>query len=163
MAVSVVTMAWYTTFDCRHFPSRGHSDFFQRLQSFFCSAGTIVAWDNVLFYCDEMIDFMLGMHEQLSLSIFLLKILCKRCFLLKHLSTKFKNFLPRLVLTLEFHGGLYHTMLLFLLRVARSQTLIIRFHNYHLATTRIVYIANIWILPVILPYFLISVITLGHT
>ena len=97
----------------------------------------------MLLYCDAMIDFMLGMHEQLSLSVCLLKILCKRCFLLKHLLTMFKNFLPRLVLTLEFHRGLYYTMFLFLLRVARSQTLIIRFLNYHLARTRIVYIASI--------------------
>ena len=45
-----------------------------------------------------MIDFMFGMHEELSLSVRLLKILCKGCFVLKHFSTMFKNVVSRLVL-----------------------------------------------------------------
>ena len=45
-----------------------------------------------------MIDFMFGMHEELSLSVCLLKILCKGCFVLKHFSTMFKNVVSRLVL-----------------------------------------------------------------
>ena len=35
----------------------------------------------------------------------LLKILCRGCPFGKHLSMMFRNFLPRSVLTLAFHGG----------------------------------------------------------
>ena len=44
----------------------------------------------------------------------LLKILYKGWIFVKHLSTMFKNYLPRLVFIFEFHGGLYHVMFCFL-------------------------------------------------
>ena len=48
----------------------------------------------------------------------LLKILESGWFFGKHLSTMWRNFFPRLVLTLQFHGGLYQVVFLcrFLLR-----------------------------------------------
>ena len=44
----------------------------------------------------------------------LLKILQSGWFFWRHLMTMRRNFLPRLVLTLELKGGLYHVMSLFL-------------------------------------------------
>ena len=46
------------------------------------------------------------------ISVCLLKILWSGWFFGKHLSTMCRNFLPRLVLTFELKGGLYHVMFL---------------------------------------------------
>ena len=48
----------------------------------------------------------------ISFSVCLLKILWSGWFFGKHLSTMCRNFLPRLVLTFELKGGLYHVMFL---------------------------------------------------
>ena len=61
------------TFDWRHFPSSGQSRFFLQLQVSGCCAGELKFERTYL--CDEMTDFMLGMQEQLSFSVCLLKAL----------------------------------------------------------------------------------------
>ena len=76
-----------------------------------CCVGVFVN-ERTCLLCDEMIDFMFGMHELLSLSVCLLKILWSGWFFGKNLSTMCRNFLPRLVLTFEAKGGLYHVMFL---------------------------------------------------
>ena len=50
----------------------------------------------------------------ITFDVFFLKILCDLCSLRKYLSTKFKNLLPTLVVTLLLNGGLNQTVFRFL-------------------------------------------------
>ena len=77
------------------------------------SAAVALSWASMISLCDEMKAFMFSMHEQLSLRVCLLKILFDGWFFGKHLSTMSRNFLPRLVLTLLSHGGLYQVIFSF--------------------------------------------------
>ena len=70
----------------------------------------VLKFETTYLLCDKMTDFMLGMHGQLSFSVCLLKILWSGWFFGKHLPVMCRNFLPRLVLTFELKGGLYHVM-----------------------------------------------------
>ena len=89
----------------------------------------------MLLYCDVMIDF-----EFECMSV---EDLVQEMFLVEAFVDDVQKFSSKVSFNVGVPWGLYHTMFLFLLRVARSQTLIISFHNYHLATSRIVYIASI--------------------
>ena len=50
------------SFDWRHFPSSGQSGFFLHLQVSGCCVDEL-KFERTYLLCDEMTDFILGMHE----------------------------------------------------------------------------------------------------
>ena len=82
VVVAVVTVAWQITFDWRHFPSSGQCGLFLQLQLSGYCVGEL-KFERTYLLCEEMTDFILGMHEQLSFSVCLLKILWSGWFFWK--------------------------------------------------------------------------------
>ena len=56
----------------RHFPFSGQSGFFLQLQVSGCGFG-VFEFERTCLLCDDMMDFMFGIHEQLNLRVCLLK------------------------------------------------------------------------------------------
>ena len=62
-----MTVAWYTTFDVRHFPSRGGINIiFRQFHSLSAACVEFFDWlqsDGSFLLCGEMIVFMFGMRD----------------------------------------------------------------------------------------------------
>ena len=109
LSASFETSARYITFGINHSAFKGQLCFFLQLHpNDFCFGF------NMLWLFQDMIESIFFMQLQLTLTMFLLNILCILLLAGKCFTRKWRKFLPMFVFMLLEYGGLNHIMSLLL-------------------------------------------------